>query len=273
MQQTEETPRRQPSRTRRLASSWYLPATVFVLSCAMTFGVYGYILHQSEVAWRSEVSRDAALITAEVRDRLRTHAQFLRSVRAFFTASETVTPAEWSRFSQQLQIERNIPGIQIYGYAAVVDGNRLATFVSERQRIAPSPEGTPPFSVSPPVKTRGEVLPLILIAPETPPNRKAIGFNLLSEARRSEAIEQARDRDDVIDAGEPLEAALADRLGVADRGDDGVRLPPDEHDVDTGQRVDARAHRLDLGLGRPWGHHDHHGGAECRWRRPHGGRP
>jgi len=141
MQQTEETPRRQPSRTRRLASSWYLPATVFALSCAMIFGVYGYILHQSEVAWRSEVSRDAALITAEVRDRLRTHAQFLRSVRAFFTASDTVTPAEWSRFSQQLQIERNIPGIQIYGYAAVVDGNGLATFVSERRRIAPPPGG------------------------------------------------------------------------------------------------------------------------------------
>ena len=212
MQQTEESPRRQPSRTRRLASSWYLPATVFVLSCAMTFGVYGYILHQSEVAWRSEVSRDAALITAEVRDRLRTHAQFLRSVRAFFTASETVTPAEWSRFSQQLQIERNIPGIQIYGYAAVVDGNRLATFVSERQRIAPSPEGTPPFSVSPPVKTRGEVLPLILIAPETPPNRKAIGFNLLSEARRSEAIEQARDRDDVV-LSRRIELIIEDQFG------------------------------------------------------------
>ena len=60
MQQTEDTPRRQPSRTRRLASSWYLPATVFALSCAITFGVYGYILHQSEVAWRSGVSRDAA---------------------------------------------------------------------------------------------------------------------------------------------------------------------------------------------------------------------
>lgn len=170
MQQTEETPRRQPSRTRRLASSWYLPATVFALSCAMTFGVYGYILHQSEVAWRSEVSRDAALITAEVRDRLRTHAQFLRSVRAFFTASDTVTPAEWSRFSQQLQIERNIPGIQIYGYAAVVDGNGLATFVSERRRIAPPRRGRRRF----PCRRRSRLGGRFSLSFSSPPKRLRI---------------------------------------------------------------------------------------------------
>ena len=73
------------------------------------------------------------------------------------------------------------------------------------------PEGTPPFSVSPPVKTRGGS-PLILIAPETPPNRKAIGFNLLSEARRSEAIEQARDRDDVV-LSRRIELIIEDQFG------------------------------------------------------------
>ena len=170
---------RSPSpRSRRLASSWYLPLAVFALSCTMTFGVYGYLVRQAEVARLAEISRDAALITAEVRDRLRTHAQFLRGIRAFFAASDSVSPQEWQLFAEQFQIERNIPGIQAYGYAALIDGSG--------KKAAAGASG--------PAKT----LPVTYIAPATPANRRALGYNLLSEARRSEAVETARDHDDVV---------------------------------------------------------------------------
>ncbi len=68
----------------------------------------------------------------------------------------------------------------------------------------------------------------------------------------------ARDRDDAIHAGHPLEAELPHTLGVADRSDCGRQLPRHHGDVHAG-RLELRADSVDLLGRRPGGHHDHHG--------------
>lgn len=178
-------------------SSWYLPLSVFVLSLLMTIGVYLYLTRQAELNWRAELSRDAALITSEVRDRLRSHAQFLRGVRAFFAASDHVSPQEWAEFTAQLQLDRNIPGIQAYGFAPVVAPGQLEKFSAARRRDE-SGEAGAFFAIRPPATGFEQALPVSYIAPLTPLNKAALGFNLLSEARRREAVEMARDRDEII---------------------------------------------------------------------------
>ncbi len=96
----------------------------------MTIGVYAYLDRQEKLEWKTSVARDAALVTSEIRDRLRAHAQFLRGVRAFFSASDEVSPAEWDSFARQLQIERNVPGIQAYGFAPMVPATDLPAFAA-----------------------------------------------------------------------------------------------------------------------------------------------
>ena len=68
---------------------------------------------------------------------------------------------------------------------------------------------------------------------------------------------RARDRDDAVDALHPLEARLADRLGVADGADRGRQLARHDEHVQA-HRLEPPADRRDLHLGRVRRHHDHH---------------
>lgn len=199
-------------RARRRFSSWLFPALVFVLSVSMTIGVYTYLDQQEKLEWKTSVSRDAALVTSEIRDRLRAHAQFLRGVRAFFTASEHVSPAEWSAFAQQLQIERNVPGIQAYGFAPMVSAAELPAFVAEQRRQLKLAD----YQVRPLPRSQGMALPVIYLAPDTTANQAAVGFNLYSEARRAEAVALARDRNDV---------ALSRRIELVQEAAQQIRQP------------------------------------------------
>lgn len=182
--------------SRGLASSWHPPLVVFVLSVAMTLGVYAYLAEKAALARHGEVSRDAALITSEVRDRLRMHAQFLRGLRAFFAASDNVTLSEWEHFVDQLQLERNIPGIQAYGYAPALTAALLPAYVTARHKMDKGRDAAP-FSIRPAEYKDPLILPVSYIAPTSAANLTALGFNIASEARRAEAVALARDRDDI----------------------------------------------------------------------------
>lgn len=181
------------SARRARISPWAFPIIVFLLSASMSFGVYFYLDRQEDLEWRTGVSRDAALVTTEIRDRLRTHAQFLRGVRAFFVASSSVDPHEWKIFAHQLQIERNVPGIQAYGFAPMVSTDELPAFVAQQTRLTKNTS----FKVSPLHGNQRIALPITYLAPETAQNQAAIGYNIYAEARRAEAIDLARDYDDV----------------------------------------------------------------------------
>lgn len=194
-------------------SSWALSLTVFMLCASMTVAVYFYLDRQGKMAQQAAVSRDAALVASEIRDRLRAHAQFLRGVRAFFSANQEVSPAEWNVFARQLEIERNIPGIQAYGFAPAVDSSKLAAFVAERAHQ--TKYGT--FKVTPQPGHRHPALPVTYIAPDTALNQSAVGFNLYSEARRREAIDLARDSDDVT-LTRRIELVLEDAHGPRQAG-------------------------------------------------------
>ncbi len=139
----------------------------------MTVGVYTYLDRLETLEWQTTVSRDAARVTSEIRTRLQTHAQFLRGIRAFFSAQENVSPEDWRTFSEQLQIERNVPGIQAYGYAPVVSKGSSA------------------------LNGRDSALPITYLAPGSPQNLTALGFNIYAEPRRAEAVDLARDHNDV----------------------------------------------------------------------------
>lgn len=201
--------------SRGLASSWYLPLAVFVLSAAMTVGVYAYLDHKAELAWRAEISRDAALITSEVRDRLRTHAQFLRGLRAFFASSDQVTLTEWEHFVEQLQLERNIPGIQAYGFAPALTPDMVPAYISARKKMDKG-DSVPGFSIRPAGTEGALLLPVSYIAPASAANHTALGFNIVTESRRAEAVGMARDRDDV---------ALSRRIELVQEGALGNRQP------------------------------------------------
>lgn len=196
----------------RQRSSWAFPLAVALLSAGMTVGVYLYLDRLENLEWRTTVSRDAALVTTEIRSRLRTHAQFLRGIRAFFSVQENVSPEAWRRFSQQLQIERNVPGILAYGYAPAIPEAEMASFATKDLRVTKS--GAPDLAPAP--DGQAIALPVTYLAPENPQNLAAIGFNINSEPRRAEAVDLARDHNDI---------ALSRRIELIQEGSQDNRQP------------------------------------------------
>lgn len=182
--------------TRSAQHPLLLPLIAGFLSLALTLGVWAR-LHEREAAERQEaLTREIALISVELRDRLRSHAQFLRGVRAFFASAREITPEHWRNFAQQLEIGDNLPGIEAYGYAQRVKRGEADAFVAAIRRTHRRPD----FAIRQ-TSAREEAFVLLHLAPLAGPAQRGLGNDMLSEARRRQATELARDTDDVALTG------------------------------------------------------------------------
>lgn len=121
----------------------------------------------------------ANLITYALRDRLLTYEAVLHAGVGFFQASENVTADEWRTFVDQLQLAQSYPGLQGLGF-------------TRRARLAS------------PTATEGEDrdhTAIVLLEPLDARNRRAIGFDMMSEPTRRRAMERARDSGGVVLSG------------------------------------------------------------------------
>ncbi|MFC5301678.1 PAS domain S-box protein [Azospira restricta] len=144
-------------------SSWTFPVAVFALSAGMTIGIHQYERHADALTWQANLSREAAQVSSELRDRLRMHAQLLRAVRAF-QETRAAGDDSWQNFARRLPLERPLQDIRAYGIALLA--------------------------------ADGKALPVRHVAAGD--GRHGAGADLLAEPRQAEAIELARDRDDVV---------------------------------------------------------------------------
>lgn len=121
-----------------------------------------------------------------IEERFRGYRQVLRSVRALFAASESVSPTEWRVFVRSLQLDRDYRGVLGLGFSTRVTSTGLAAHLLEMRTA-----GFPDYAVSPPGE-RDEYAPVSLIEPLNVQNRRAVGIDNLAEPVRREAIERAR---------------------------------------------------------------------------------
>jgi PAS domain S-box-containing protein len=182
--------------TRRLLQTrWLVPLAVATLSVVMTIAVWLRLQHAEVDERQASLTREVALISVEIRDRLRSHAQVLRGIRAFFATTQNLSPERWRTYSEQLNIERLIPGIEAYGFAQRIgsDPESLTDHAGSRTESA----GTSPVQ---PAQNRQSFV-IRHNAPTSAQSGHGIGFDLYGEAKRRLAIERARDTDDVALSG------------------------------------------------------------------------
>jgi PAS domain S-box-containing protein len=128
-------------------------------------------------------------IKAKVTTRLYSQAQLLRSGSAYFTAEDTVTREDWHTFYVNSKLERNLPGIQGFGFSLIVPKNRLEHHIKHIRN-----EGFIDFTVYP----RGDrdvYSSIIYLEPFEDRNLRAFGYDMYSQATRRAAMENARDND------------------------------------------------------------------------------
>lgn len=109
---------------------WLWPLLILMVGLVATFVAYGHFARQADMESRQGLRREVALLTSGLVNRLHDHAQLLRSVRAFFAASEQVTPGEWAAYVNQLQVDSRFSGVHAYGFASWRDGRLHAGFPS-----------------------------------------------------------------------------------------------------------------------------------------------
>ena len=128
---------------------------------------------------------------AEIRDiitdRTDDYARVLLSGVAFFNASDRITRQDWRSFYESQQIEKQLPGIQGFGFSLLIRPEQL-TRHSEEIRS----EGFPSYTVKPEGK-RDLYSAIIYLEPFDLRNQQAFGYDMFSEPVRREAMEMARD--------------------------------------------------------------------------------
>jgi len=172
--------------SQRNRGSLLLPLATFLLLALATIAAWHW---QSRIRIRANEqagNQESAAITAEIRDRLKLNGQFLRSLQAFAVASPTQDLVAWRRFARAMEIEGSLAGMYAFAYAPALhlgnagDFRNLAKFPVDRRNLRIFPKTDTDLA-----------LPIYFVAPESPALNAVIGFDLLSERARHDAINRA----------------------------------------------------------------------------------
>ena len=124
-------------------------------------------------------------IGQRVLSRMQTYEMVLRGVAGLMSGSEHVDPQEWDRALEQLQLQERYPGIQALGWSRYLRQAQLPGFLEEIRQ-----QGRKDYQAFPP-ETREQYLLIDYLSPLDWRNRRALGFDMLSEPIRRAAVEQA----------------------------------------------------------------------------------
>jgi CHASE1-domain containing sensor protein len=171
--------------------SQHTPALVFTLGVAMSV-LLSVVLHvRNEEQQRAEFAHQANQVSTELRAKLGLPLEVLRSIAAFFAASETVSRAEFSEFVAGA-LEQH-PGLRALEWIPVVPGEQRAEYEararSEGLYDFVFKQETPELTLVP-ADPRAEHFPIYYMEPA---DRTALGFDVGASALRRKPVELARE--------------------------------------------------------------------------------
>ncbi|HYF58044.1 MAG TPA: CHASE domain-containing protein [Burkholderiaceae bacterium] len=137
---------------------------------------------QAELRFRVAVDDMVETVSA----RMQGYEFALRAAGALFETSERVDRGEWKRFVDSLRLHDAMPGVQGLGFARALPPGDTSGF---RDRVRA--EGVEGFEIRPP--PQGASGPVEMIEPLDSRNRRALGFDMYSDAVRRAAMDLARD--------------------------------------------------------------------------------
>ncbi|HJV66025.1 MAG TPA: CHASE domain-containing protein [Geomonas sp.] len=164
---------------------WMVPLSVFLVVLTITLLGWRALDEGARLKARTVYQDKTRSIVNRLVDRWRGQEQLLLGGVGLFNAKGEVTRADWRRYVEALQMERNLPGILGMGYCAwFTPQEKPALEASVRQ------EGFPSFAVKPP-GPRSVYTSIILLEPFNWRNQRAFGFDMYSETVRRAAMDEA----------------------------------------------------------------------------------
>ncbi|HYG24196.1 MAG TPA: CHASE domain-containing protein [Verrucomicrobiae bacterium] len=160
-----------------------------VLLAGLTLTIFATYFASRTVHLRNRAEFDSAAqrAQAEIGRSLETYIALMRGVAGLFASESNITHPAYSAYVNRLQLASNYPGVQGIGFSLRVpvdDRASMAAWLSSRAftNVTPWPD-TP----------RDEYHAVVLLEPQGPRNRAALGYDMFSDPVRRQAMEMARD--------------------------------------------------------------------------------
>ncbi|MFZ4615693.1 MAG: CHASE domain-containing protein [Rectinemataceae bacterium] len=151
-----------------------------------------------EAQARHDLDFAATEIRSNIITRLAANEALLQSGAAFIEAHGSPTRAQWREFVSRLRLETALPGTQGLGWSVLVPASSLARHIESVRA-----EGFPDYGIRPDGQ-RESYSSIIYLEPLDARNLRAIGYDMLSEPVRRQAMEKARDEDRAILSGKVI---------------------------------------------------------------------
>ena len=164
-----------------------LPVALFLLVAAVT-ALSVFAIERGEHERRQSLLRERAqTIGAAIERRANAASAYLRAGAALFATQETIPQRQFREFVEELRLDSDYRGAEGIGWARAVDPRSLAAFEATMASQAP---GT--YRVRPrPAPGDRLIVPVTYLYPDTQRNRRALGFDMYSEANRRAAMDTA----------------------------------------------------------------------------------
>jgi len=172
-----------------------VPWFVLVICLAMTFMVTAVADWVRQHQQRLRFENAAQDMEATLQNRLEIQIALLRGLSGFYAGSTEVARAEFHRYVAQLNVASNYPGVQGIGFSRHVPPEEIETVVTWMRE-----QGATNFVIWP-ATPRADYHSILLLEPLDARNRAAIGFDMFTEAVRSNAMAKARDTGEAAASG------------------------------------------------------------------------
>ena len=165
----------------------FWPTLLIAVAGIILSAVVALVVHADHVErFQRQLERLADRATLSVDNKFALQSQVLRGGVALFSASNRVTASDWKSFVARQQLEKYNPGILGMGFAA------HAPSIGEANRLGSAYRGGESYRPLWPAGERSDYSIITYLEPENDRNRAALGFDMLSEANRRDAMERAR---------------------------------------------------------------------------------
>ena len=172
------------SRTRTLLRPGWLPALVFTAGLLTTAVFCNSERHYRQLEHTRIERTLAADITELITARLNTTVAILDAVAGLFNTHPQVSRSIYERFFESLNINPdNLRGIQGIGYIAEFPASQRHA-IEQAIRL----DGQPDYTIQP-RRDVGPISAILYLQPNDWRNQRALGFDLLSEPVRREAMQ------------------------------------------------------------------------------------
>ena len=159
-------------------STYLTIASVFILSLALTIGLYLFIKDNVNKQLSSRFQNQTEQITSFIQHRMDLYSTVIFGEQGLFAASQKVEANEWKTYASELNLPQNYAGISGISYI---------------QRVLKSEVVKYPYTIFP-ASDKSEYYPSTFsfsVVSATP----NYGFDLSSETKRWQALQSARDTD------------------------------------------------------------------------------